>query len=58
MSAEKLAALCDAMGDAPFTEGQHVFEQGDEGDAFYVITQGSAVVRRGVEGADDSLMTP
>ena len=28
------------MSEAPFTEGDSVFEQGEEGDAFYVILEG------------------
>ncbi len=39
-------ALCVAQVDAPFAEGEFVFEQGDEGDAFYVITEGAATVLR------------
>ena len=37
---------------APFNQGDWVFEQGDDGDAFFVIIEGQALVLR-TEGADD-----
>uniref|UniRef100_A0A7S2CVG8 Cyclic nucleotide-binding domain-containing protein n=1 Tax=Haptolina brevifila TaxID=156173 RepID=A0A7S2CVG8_9EUKA len=40
------------MSDAPFDDGEVIFEQGDDGDAFYVVLSGSAVVERIEEGAD------
>jgi CRP-like cAMP-binding protein len=52
LSAQQLEALRDAMVDAPFNRGEYVFEQGEEGDAFYIVQEGEAVVLR-TEGADE-----
>ena len=46
LTEEQIEALCSAMSQAVFNEGQWVFEQGDDGDAFFVITEGRAVVLR------------
>lgn len=43
---EQLDGLCGAMSQAPFEEGQYVFDQGDEGDTFFVITEGVAAALR------------
>ena len=34
------------MSQAPFDAGTYVFEQGDEGDSFYIITEGVAMAMR------------
>ena len=52
LSQAQLELLRDTMIEAPYNSGEWVFEQGDSGDAFYVITEGSAVVLRH-EGDDD-----
>ena len=47
---EQLAKLALRLTHSEFTykEGEWVFRQGEEGDAFYVITSGTAeVIRRG-----------
>jgi CRP-like cAMP-binding protein len=46
MSDEQLAILAANMKSATWRRGEYVFEQGDEGDSFYVITSGWAVVLR------------
>lgn len=46
LSADMLERLIDAMVDAPFKQGEYVFEQGDDGDAFFVITEGEAIIER------------
>lgn len=50
---EQLDVLCDSLSQAPFSEGQYVFEQGDEGDSFYIITEGSASVLRAEPGSEE-----
>jgi hypothetical protein len=40
LTEEQLELLRDAMIPSPFDEGEYVFEQGDEGDSFYVIVEG------------------
>ena len=51
LSAAHMEALCKVMVDAPYQHGRHVFEQGDDGDAFYVITEGVAAVVRTEPGS-------
>ena len=46
MSDRQLETLRDAMIDAPFEHGQFVFEQGEEGDAFYVVIEGECEALR------------
>ena len=41
------------MSEQAFKKGEHVFEQGDEGTAFYVITHGEASVLRTDEGQSE-----
>lgn len=43
---QQLVQLRDAMQPAPFTEGSYVLEQGEVGDVFYVILEGTAEVVR------------
>ena len=38
----QLGILADAMADAPFEQDEWVFEQGDEGNTFFVIIEGKA----------------
>lgn len=56
MSSSQLETLRDAMVDAPFEEGQFVFEQGEEGDSFYVITEGEAEALREEEGSHELIV--
>ena len=51
LEAKQLDAMCDAMAEAPYEQGQYVFEQDDEGDAFYVIIEGEAAAVRVEPGA-------
>ena len=46
MGPAKIMILADAMIEAPFNKGEWIFHQGDEGDAFYIIIEGEAVVIR------------
>jgi hypothetical protein len=48
----QLHALADAMHDAPFEHDEMVFEQGDEGDTFFVIIEGKVTILR-TETDDD-----
>ena len=50
---EQLDVLCSAMSHAPFDEGQYVFEQGEEGNDFYIITEGVAAVLRTEEDSHE-----
>ena len=43
---DQFEALARAMSHATFQKNQYVFDQGAEGDAFYVITEGVAAVLR------------
>ena len=43
---EQLTKLADQMAEAHFEEGNWVFDQGDEGDSFYVIIHGSVTAVR------------
>lgn len=52
LSVEQIETLCGAMSQAKFDEGEYVFEQGDDGDAFYIITEGQAVVLRNEPGEE------
>ena len=45
--------LCDAMSQTPFDEDEYVFEQGEEGDSFYIITEGEAAVVRTEPGSKE-----
>lgn len=57
MPPEELERVRSAMEEVKFHEGEFVFEQGDEGDAFYVLVFGSAVVLRGSEEqAEDTVL--
>jgi len=51
-----MGTLIDAMVDAKFEEGEFVFEQGDEGDAFYVITEGEACIVREEPGESPTIL--
>jgi CRP-like cAMP-binding protein len=51
LTPDQLELLRDSMAEAPFKKGEYVFDQGDEGDTFYVITEGSAEVVRWEDGA-------
>ena len=52
----QLAAMMDAMREIHYPRGHYVFKEGDEGDAFYIILSGKAVVlKRNAEGGADSL---
>lgn len=42
LNAKQIDVLRDSMSVAKFKQGEFVFEQGDEGDAFYLITFGLA----------------
>lgn len=53
LSTLQMNALCDAMAQAPFDQGTYIFEQGDVGDSFYVITEGEAEVLRAEPGSED-----
>ena len=46
LSDDQFEALARAMSHATFQKNQYVFDQGAEGDAFYVITEGVAAVLR------------
>ena len=46
LSQDQMLALCNAMTQAMFDEGMYVFDQGDDGQTFYVITEGEAEVLR------------
>lgn len=46
LTREQLTLLLGAMVPAPFEAGDVVFEQGDEGDLFYVVLEGRAVALR------------
>jgi CRP-like cAMP-binding protein len=41
------ALLVDALTGAEFKAGQAVFRKGEPGDAFYIVREGTAVVRDG-----------
>ena len=41
-TAAERAQLLDGMSEAPFNTGELVFEEGEQGDAFYVVISGSA----------------
>lgn len=56
MSQSQLEALRDAMIDAPFDKNQFVFEQGEEGDSFYVVTEGECEALREEEDGDGQLL--
>ena len=57
---EQLELLRDTMVASPFEEGDYVFEQGDEGDSFYVIVEGSISAIRtenmGTEDEEDKVL--
>uniref|UniRef100_A0A7S3BQJ6 Cyclic nucleotide-binding domain-containing protein n=1 Tax=Haptolina ericina TaxID=156174 RepID=A0A7S3BQJ6_9EUKA len=58
LTVQQLAVLCDAMVETRYEPGEYVFEQGDTGDSFYVITEGSAhVIRTEHEGSKDEQQT-
>ena len=42
----RILTLADAFSDATFAQGEWIFEQGDEGDQFYVVIDGRALVTR------------
>lgn len=44
-SPEDIERMRDCMVEVSFNENEFVFEQGDEGDALYVLLQGTAEVR-------------
>merc|ERR1712216_69949 len=46
LSDGQITVLAKAMRSAMWNRAEYVFEQGDEGDAFYVITSGEALVLR------------
>ena len=41
---EQLEFLRDSMGEAPFEEGEVIFEQGDLGDSLYIIISGEVSI--------------
>ena len=54
---EALEVLRDNMVEAPFAEDEFIFEQGDQGDAFYCIISGTAHVLRTEEGqAEETIL--
>jgi len=48
--------LVDAMSVSPYADGEYVFDQGDEGDSFYVIISGTAEVIRDEGTADERVL--
>jgi CRP-like cAMP-binding protein len=45
--------LAETMSSTAFEEGENVFEQGDDGDAFYVVTEGEVEVLRKEPGSKE-----
>ena len=50
---QDLGALQDAMRETPIKSGEWVFHQGDEGEAFYVVLQGTGDVLRTEEAGSE-----
>jgi len=44
--------IADAMNEENFTDGSKVFAEGDKGDTFYIVKEGTAVVRKMIGGAE------
>ena len=61
MTKEQLEILRKAMSVAKFEPGECVFNQGDAGDMFYIVTSGEAAVLRAdpedLEGDEEELAT-
>ena len=53
LSDDQRETVCSAMSVCSYKKGEYVFDQGDEGDAFYVITDGEAEVLRRSDAASD-----
>ena len=53
LSDEQMLTLCASMSQAQYLEGEYVFEQGDEGDTFYIIIEGTASVLRTEPGSPE-----
>ena len=53
LQTEQRAALLNSLRPAHFADGEAVFLQGDNGDRFYVITQGDAVVTKRADAVPD-----
>lgn len=53
LSDEQLFTLCEAMSQAQYTAGEYVFEQGEDGDTFYIVIEGTAAVLRAEPGNPD-----
>ena len=56
LSDDQLDLLREHMTEKMFAVGETVFEQGDQGDAFYVVIMGAALVLRREQGADESTL--
>lgn len=52
---ERRALVADAMELVEFQSGKVVFRQGDEGDKFYLIKSGVAIVSKG-QGPDRKVL--
>ena len=57
LPSETIIKLRDAMSDARFEAGETVFEQGEQGDAFYVILSGNAHVWRTNDEGEEQVTT-
>jgi len=56
LPSETIIKLRDAMSDARFEAGETVFEQGEQGDAFYVILSGNAHVWRTNDEGEEQVL--
>lgn len=56
LDAKKLNVLVKSLEQVDFADGEIIVKEGDEGDIFYIIEEGSvAVTRRGSDGVDEHL---
>ena len=57
LTEQQLEELASIMAEAPFKAGDYVFDQGDEGTAFYVILAGTVDVIRDEDTDDERVLT-
>ena len=56
LSMDQLETLCGALEERHYKKGEWIFQQGDEGDAFYVVQSGSASVLRAAPGGGERIL--
>jgi CRP-like cAMP-binding protein len=56
LSDEQIETLCTTMSHVRFAQDTYVFEQGDVGDVFYIITEGKAEVLRTEPGLHEEVV--